>query len=200
MRTEMRETPTIRRRWIHVVAVLILLGSARQASAQGFVSPFIGYNFGGDSGCPQITNCEDKHVDWGLGFGVLGSVVGFEAEFGKTSDFFGSTSNQSTDVLTFMGNFMLAPKIGPIQPYGEAGIGLIRTSVENVGENVDENQIGWDIGGGVIAFFSRHVGLRGDVRYFHSFQLLDTSKLPNLPINETKLNFGRFSGALVLKF
>jgi opacity protein-like surface antigen len=196
----MRETPTIRRRWIHVVAVLILLGSARQASAQGFVSPFIGYNFGGDSGCPQITNCEDKHVDWGLGFGVLGSVVGFEAEFGKTSDFFGSTSNQSTDVLTFMGNFMLAPKIGPIQPYVEAGIGLIRTSVENVGENVDENQIGWDIGGGVIAFFSRHVGLRGDVRYFHSFQLLDTSKLPNLPINETKLNFGRFSGALVLKF
>jgi opacity protein-like surface antigen len=196
----MRETPTIRRRWIHVVAVLILLGSARQASAQGFVSPFIGYNFGGDSGCPQITNCKDKHVDWGLGFGVLGSVVGFEAEFGKTSDFFGSTSNQSTDVLTFMGNFMLAPKIGPIQPYVEAGIGLIRTSVENVGENVDENQIGWDIGGGVIAFFSRHVGLRGDVRYFHSFQLLDTSKLPNLPINETKLNFGRFSGALVLKF
>jgi opacity protein-like surface antigen len=190
----------IRRRWIHAVAALLLLGSARQANAQGFVSPFVGYNFGGDSGCPEITNCEDKHVNWGLGFGALGSIVGFEAELSKTSDFFGSTSNQSTDVLTFMGNFMLAPKLGPIQPYLEAGIGLIRTSVENVGENSDESQIGWDVGGGVIAFFSRHVGVRGDIRYFHSFQLLDTSKLPNLPINETKLNFGRFSGALVLKF
>jgi len=196
----MRETLIIRRPWIQVAAVLILVGTARPASAQGFVSPFIGYNFGGDSGCPEITNCEDKHVNWGLGFGALGGIVGFEAEVAKTSDFFGSTSNQSSDVLTFMGNFMLAPKIGPIQPYGEAGIGLIRTRVENAGEDGDENQIGWDIGGGVIAFFNRHVGLRGDIRYFHSFQLLDTSKLPNLPINETKLNFGRFAGALVLKF
>src|SRR6185312_2319172 len=195
----MRETLIIRRPWIQVAAVLILVGTARPASAQGFVSPFIGYNFGGDSGCPEITNCEDKHVNWGLGFGALGGIVGFEAEVAKTSDFFGSTSNQSSDVLTFMGNFMLAPKIGPIQPYGEAGIGLIRTRVENAGEDGDENQIGWDIGGGVIAFFNRHVGLRGDIRYFHSFQLLDTSKLPNLPINETKLNFGRFAGALVLK-
>src|SRR3982751_7001468 len=131
----MRETLPIRRRWIRIVGVLMLLGSARQANAQGFVSPLIGYNFGGDSGCPQITNCEDKHVDWGLGFGVLGSVVGFEAEFGKTSDFFGSTSNQSTDVLTFMGNFMLAPKIGPIQPYGVGGIGLMRTSAGRGGPN-----------------------------------------------------------------
>ena len=197
---QIRETQPIRRRWIHVVAALLLLGSAQRADAQGFVSPFIGYNFGGDSGCPEITNCDDKRVNWGLGFGALGSIVGFEAEFAKTSDFFGSTSNQSTDVVTFMGNFMLAPKIGPIQPYGEAGIGVIRTSVETVGENSDENQIGWDIGGGVIAFFSRHVGIRGDIRYFRSFELLDTSKLPNLPINEKKLNFGRISGALVLKF
>jgi len=112
----MRETLIIRRPWIQVAAVLILVGTARPASAQGFVSPFIGYNFGGDSGCPEITNCEDKHVNWGLGFGALGGIVGFEAEVAKTSDFFGSTSNQSSDVLTFMGNFMLAPKIGPIQP------------------------------------------------------------------------------------
>jgi len=197
---QLRETQPSRRRWIHVAAALLFLGSAQRANAQGFVSPFIGYNFGGDSGCPEITNCDDKRVNWGLGFGALGSIVGFEAEFAKTSDFFGSTSNQSTDVVTFMGNFMLAPKIGPIQPYGEAGIGVIRTSVETVGENSDENQIGWDIGGGVIAFFSRHVGIRGDIRYFRSFELLDTSKLPNLPINEKKLNFGRISGALVLKF
>jgi len=196
----MREMLPIRRQWIQIAAVLIFIGSARHASAQGFVSPFVGYNFGGDSGCPEITNCEDKHLNWGLGFGVLGSIVGFEAEFAKTSDLFGSTSNQSTDVVTFMGNFMLAPKIGPIQPYGEAGIGLIRTSVQNAGGTNDENQIGWDIGGGLMVFFGGHVGLRGDVRYFHSFQLLDTARLPNLPINGTKLDFGRFAGALVLKF
>jgi opacity protein-like surface antigen len=185
---------------IQVTAVLIVLGSTRYANAQGFISPFVGYNFGGDAGCPEITNCEDKRVNWGVGFGALGSFVGFEAEFSKTSDFFGSAANQSTAVSTFMGNFMLAPKIGPIQPYGEAGLGLIRTSIENAGDNTDDNQMGWDIGGGVMAFFGRHVGIRGDVRYFHSFELFDASRLPNLPISETKLDFGRFAGALVLKF
>jgi len=193
----MRDTLIVRRGWIRVAVVLILLGTVRSASAQGFVSPFIGYNFGGDSGCPEITNCEDKHVNWGLGFGALGGIVGFEAEVAKTSDFFGSTSNQSTDVLTFMGNFMLAPKIGPIQPYGEAGIGLIRTMVENAGEDSDENQIGWDIGGGVIAFFNRHVGLRGDIRYFHSFQ--DLSVL-GFTLGDTKLNFGRAAAAVAFTF
>src|SRR3954451_14164926 len=107
----MRQTSARRPRWIHVIAVLALLGSAQRANAQGFISPFIGYNFGGDSGCPEITNCEDKHVNWGIGFGALGSIVGFEAEVAKTNDFFGATSNQSTEVLTFMGNFMLAPKL-----------------------------------------------------------------------------------------
>jgi len=196
----MREALGIRRSWVRILAALILVGSARQANAQGFISPFIGYNFGGDAGCPEITNCEDKHVNYGVGFGALGSIVGFEAEIAHTSDFFGATPNQSTGVLTFMGNFMLAPKIGPIQPYGLGGIGLMRTTVESAGQNDDQNQIAWDIGGGLIGFFSAHVGVRGDIRYFHSFEVIDFSKFPNLPVRDTKLDFGRFSVAVVFKF
>src|SRR3954470_24569304 len=144
-RTAMREFPASRPRWIFIVsAVLLFLGSGRRANAQGFISPFVGYNFGGDSGCAEITNCEDRHVNWGVALGALGNIVGFEAEFAHTSDFFGATSSQSTSVLTFMGNFMLAPKIGPVQPYGLAGIGLMRTSVDSAGEADDENQIAWD--------------------------------------------------------
>jgi len=196
----MREALALDRSRILVLAALTLVGAVRQANAQGFISPFIGYNFGGDAGCPAITNCEDKHANYGVGFGALGSVVGFEAEVAHTSDFFGATPNQSTSVLTFMGNFMLAPKIGPIQPYGLGGIGLMRTSVESAGQNDDENQVAWDIGGGVIGFFSAHVGVRGDVRYFHAFEVIDFSRFPTLPIRETKLDFGRFSVAVVFKF
>ena len=195
----MREVLAIRRS-VYILAALILVCGARQANAQGFISPFLGYNFSGDSGCPQITGCEDKHANYGVAFGALGSFVGFEAEFGHTNDFFGASSVQSTSVLTFMANLMLAPKIGPIQPYGLGGIGLIRTSVESAGQNDDENQIGWDLGGGLIGFFSSHVGLRGDVRYFHAFEILDFSRFPNLPIRETKLDFGRVSAAVVFKF
>src|SRR5262245_16214377 len=99
-----------------VLALLISIAGARTASAQGFVSPFIGYNFGGDSGCPEITNCEDKNLNWGVAFGALGSIVGFEAEFAYIPDFFGDTPNSDSSVMTFMGNFMLAPRIGPVQP------------------------------------------------------------------------------------
>ena len=198
----MREMLPARRLWIPVIAAVALIGSARSSSAQGFISPFYGYNFGGDAGCPEITNCEDKHANYGVAFGALGSVVGFEAEFAHTNDFLGASSAaQSTNVLTFMGNFMLAPKFGPIQPYGLAGIGLIRTSVEGAGEDNDENQAGYDLGGGLIAFFSSHVGIRGDVRYFHAFEVLDLSRFPSLNLNQqTKLDFGRFSVAVVFKF
>jgi len=185
-------------------AALILMGGARHAAAQGFISPFIGYNFGGSSGCPAITNCEDKRADYGVSFGAVGSIVGFEAELGYTKNFFGQTVGQTSNVLTFMGNFMLAPKIGPVQPYGLAGLGLIRTSVEGTGVSTDQNQFGYDLGGGLMVFFGQHVGVRGDVRYFRSFQVLDFLNLPpNLPVlglGGEKLDYGRAAVGVVFKF
>jgi opacity protein-like surface antigen len=179
--------------------MLVALG--RPAAAQGFVSPFFGYNFSGDAGCANITNCEDKHANYGVSVGAIGSVVGFESEFAFTKNFFGASAAQSTDVFTFMANFMLAPKFGPIQLYGLGGPGLIRTHVDSVGQTQDENQVGWDVGGGLIGYFTKHVGIRGDVRYFHSFQLLDLSKFPPISNTETtKLNFGRISIAAMFKF
>lgn len=189
---------------ILLLSGLFSVAAVRGASAEGFISPFLGYNFSGDSGCPNITGCEDKHLNYGVSFGALGSVVGFEEEFAYTNDFFGKTANGGSTVITLMSNFMLAPKLGPVQPYGLAGVGLIRTTVD---QNVlqtsssDENQFGWDIGGGLMVFFNAHVGLRGDIRYFHSFQVLDLSNLPpGLQLGGNKLDYGRASGAFVFKF
>jgi len=197
----MRERLEARRLRIPLLAILVVVGIARTSSAQGFISPFYGYNFGGDSGCPEITNCEDKHSNYGVSVGALGSVVGFELELAHTNDFLGaSTALESSSVFTLMGNFMLAPKFGPIQPYGLAGLGLIRTSIAAVGEDTADNQVGYDLGGGLMVFFSSHVGIRGDVRYFHAFEILDLSQFPSLPSRETRLDFGRFSVAVVFKF
>jgi opacity protein-like surface antigen len=185
-------------------AALFLFAGTRPAHAQGFISPFIGYNFSGDSGCPEVLNCEDKRTDWGVSLGAVGSIVGFEAELGYTKNFFGETSSQTSNVLTLMGNFMVAPKIGPVQPYVLVGTGLIRTSVETVGgaTSSDQNQIGWDVGGGLMVFFGEHIGIRGDVRYFHSFQVLDFINLPvTVPgLDGKKLDYGRAAAAVVFKF
>ena len=182
------------------LTLLISIASAVPASAQGFVSPFLGYNFGGDSGCVQITNCEDKNLNWGVGVGALGPIFGGELEFAFIPDFFGESTTQSSSVFTLMGNFMLAPRFGPVQPYGTIGLGLIKThaelSVTGLLES-DNNDFGWNTGGGMFIFFGDHFGVRGDIRYFHAFSAL---QLLGFNLGETKLDYGRFSGALAVKF
>jgi hypothetical protein len=182
------------------LAAVVLCGAARAASAQSFISPFIGYNFGGSSGCPDIDNCENKTRNLGVAFGSIGSFAGAEAEFSFIDNFFGESPGASSHVITFMGNFMLAPKFGVFQPYGVIGLGWIKTHAEvSLGGLLesDNNHFGWDIGGGGIIYFGDHFGVRGDVRYFHAFSDLE---ILGIPIADTKLDFGRLSGAAVFKF
>ena len=183
-----------------VLTLLVFVASARPAHAQGFISPFIGYNFGGDSGCPEITDCEDKNLNWGVGIGALGAIFGTELEFAYIPDFFGDIPGASSSVLTLMGNFMLSPRFGPIQPYALVGLGLIKSEAELTLPSVldsDNNDLGWNTGGGVFIFFGDHFGIRGDIRYFHAFSTLE---LLGLNLGDTKLDYGRFSGALAVKF
>jgi len=183
-----------------LLTLLISVASAVPANAQSFVSPFLGYNFGGDSGCVEITNCEDKNLNWGVGVGALGSIFGGELEFAFIPDFFGESATQSSSVFTLMGNFMLAPRFGPVQPYGTIGLGLIKTHAELTLPGLlesDNNDFGWNTGGGIFIFFGDHFGVRGDIRYFHAFSALE---LLGFNLGDTKLDYGRFSGALAVKF
>jgi outer membrane protein with beta-barrel domain len=181
-------------------AVMFVLGTANRAHADGFISPFIGYNFGGDSGCPEVANCDNKTRNIGVAVGSLGSVVGGEFEFNFIDQFFGQTTGVSSNLFTMMGNVMFAPKVGAIQPYVLTGLGLMKTHVEFTTAGLtstNNNNLAWDIGGGVIGFFTPHFGVRGDLRYFHSFQ--DLSVL-NLSLSNTKIDYGRVAGAVILKF
>jgi hypothetical protein len=49
----------------------------------------------------------------------------------------------------------------------------------------------------MIVYVGSHVGLRGDIRYFHAFQDLD---LLGLSLGTTKLDFGRVAGAILFRF
>ena len=196
----MRLTHVKRAVIVGVVALAFSAGSTREASAQGFISPLIGYNFGGDSGCPEITDCEDKKLNIGVAFGKLGPVLGFETEIAFIDNFFGLTPILQSNVMTLMGNVMLAPKIGPVRPYGVVGLGLIKTNVEFTSASlldVNNNNVGWNLGGGVMFFFGEHVGIRGEIRHFHAFQNLE---ILGIPIGDTKLDFGRAAAGVVFTF
>jgi hypothetical protein len=199
----MRISFTMRHRIaVGACAALIVLGITSKANADGFISPFIGYNFGGDSGCLEIANCDTKTRDLGVSFGSLGNVIGGEFEFNFIDNFFGDaiTTGVSSNVFTMMGNVMFAPKVGVIQPYVLTGLGLMKSHVEfTLGSlaTTSNSNLAWDIGGGVMGFITPHFGIRGDLRYFHAFQ--DLSIL-SLNISDTKIDYGRLSGGVVFRF
>jgi len=189
-------------RWLLLgtLAIGIAIGTATPARAQGFISPLIGYDFGGDAGCPSFSNCQDKKINVSVSFGAMGNVLGFEEEVAYAPNFFGNAPGLSSSVLTLMSNVMLVPKLGPVRPYVLAGIGLIKTHVDLTTASVfttNNNQLGWDVGGGLIGFFGDHVGVRGDLRYFHAFQ--DLTVL-GLTLSDLKLDYGRASAGVIVKF
>lgn len=173
--------------------------TATNAHAQGFVSPLIGFDFGGDSGCPTASDCEEKSSNIGVAFGSLGTV-GYEGELAYARSFFGETPNTSSNVLTFMNNLLIAPKIGPVRPYFLFGVGLIKTRVEFTAPGLLEmsnNNFGWDVGGGVMVFFGEHIGVRGDLRRFKSFQ---QESILGFSFGDEKLTFNRAAAGVVFAF
>jgi opacity protein-like surface antigen len=188
--------------WFALIALsaALVAASATDARAQGFISPLIGYDFGGDASCPQISNCQDKRMNYGVALGTMGPIFGFEEEFAYAKDFFGTTPALNSSVFTAMSNVMIVPRIGPVRPYLLGGLGLIKSHADFTAVSLltsDNNSFGWDMGGGVIALASSHVGVRGDIRYFHAFQ---DATIAGFIIQNPKLDFGRASVALIVTF
>jgi len=194
-------TTHVRRSVVAALAAAISLAMIPDpVSAQGFISPFLGYNYSGDAGCPSFRGCEDKNLNWGVSVGTLGRAAAFELEFGYANDFYGRSRAYSSSVWTLTGNFLIAPRIGPVRPYFAIGTGLLRTSADLTvtRQHTSDTAFGWDTGGGVMGFFGRHFGVRGEIRFFHSFE---SSKFFGLiPASDEKLDFGRASAGVVFTF
>jgi len=182
-----------------------LAAAAVPARADGFVTPYLGYNFAGDSAnCQSLTNCEEKHLNFGASFMSAGSVLGLEEEIGYAKDFFGSVPGTDNSVFTAMTNLTAGIFKGPVQPYFLLGVGLIRSHVSpNIIEGGEQttNSFGWDVGGGIQGFFSRSVGIRGDLRHLKTFGDVPILNLgvADLRPNES-LGFWRGSLGIAFRF
>ena len=184
--------------WKVLVSALVFCAAARPARADGFISPFIGFNFGGDSSnCASFTNCDEKRINWGASLGSVNGVFGFEEEIGYAPQFFGKTPGGDNAMLTLMSNLMLVVPAGPIQPYGIIGLGLMRPHVKFDATSLalDKNALGWDIGGGLNVFLGHSIGIRGDVRHLRTLKDVTLGVFGN-----DKVDFWRGSAGLVLRF
>src|SRR5206468_11961504 len=122
--------PSIRALAIACVTSAILVWAVTPARADGFISPFVGFNFGGDSAnCASLTSCNEKRLDWGASIGTTRGIFGFEEDIAYAPDFFGKSPGTNKAVLNVMIKLMLVVPAGPVQPYALVGLGLIRPHV-----------------------------------------------------------------------
>lgn len=187
-------------RALHLIAgaAAIVTLAAVPARAEGYISPFIGFNFGGDSAnCASPRNCDEKRTNLGVSIGTSHGAFGFEGDIGYARDFFGKTADGNNAVLTVMSNVLVVIPAGRVQPYALIGIGLIRPHVKLDATSLalSKNSLGYDIGGGLNIFLLRRIGVRGDVR---RLKTLDNISLPLF--SSDKLEFWRGSVGVTFRF
>jgi hypothetical protein len=169
------------------------------ARAEGFISPFVGFNFGGDAACPTIRDCQNKSSDVGVSFGTMYEIFGFEEELGYSRNFFQEPAVTESSILTLMTNIFVGPRIGIIRPYVGGGFGMIKTRVAFEPDSLlrlSNNDIWWNLGGGMFVQYG-HLGIRGDVRAFHGFEDLSVF---GFDVSQLTLSYRRATAGLVLKF
>jgi opacity protein-like surface antigen len=189
-----------------IVAAAITLAPS-PARADGFLIPFFGVNFGGDSGKKFSEAFDTNQFNWGASLGWMGGgIFGMEADFSVSPDFYGKTEAGGSTAYTATGNLLLGVPLGGqkgfgVRPYGLVGIGMLSSRSDfGVGANeLDENSVTWSLGGGVMVFFSSHIGIRGDVRYFRTFDDLEVLGIP-IAQSTGKVDFTRGSLGLALRF
>ena len=130
-----------------------------------------------------------------MGAGIFGA----EADFGFAPNFFKDTVGP--DNFKF-GDSNLIDRDGqrdhrradrrPARPRHPAvrhgGVGVIRSrfTANTFFNELNTTDFGFNLGGGVMGFFSDNVGLRGDLRYFRSFQ--DNEPAPTIWISASAIS------------
>jgi opacity protein-like surface antigen len=186
-----------------VLALVALFSAPATASADWLFTPYIGVDRGGSSSTTSTP------TNFGASLAGMGSgIAGFEIDFSYTPNFFGPSTVDFGDnnLTTLMGNLMIGVPVGGqhgpgIRPYGVAGVGLVRqraTSVNQAVSNLSTSDFGFDLGGGVIGFFTDNIGARGDIRYIRNFSSNSTDELT--PVSPGTLSTWRLTAGMTFRF
>ena len=193
------------KRFVLVAAALVVVSvsAARDAAAQGFVSPFVGTTLTS----PSPSGSRSK-PGFGIAFGTLGKIVGFDTEIAYYPEVLDNTTNAlaKNRVLTFSGDTLIGPTIGRVKAYGAIGFGNLHLNVTSLRSaiipnpaSISSNYFTFNAGGGVAGFFTTHLGMRGDLRYYRAYGF-DVTDLQSTGITLDRFDFWRASVGLAAKF
>ena len=187
---------------------LTLAALPAPALADAYFAPFIGANFGGDVGRPLNSAVRDRNrAAVGGTLGAMGcGVFGVELDVSYTWNFYpGPEGADSSNLVTFVPALVLGVPLGGqsgpgIRPFVLAGAGLVRRNFDTgTLTSFSQNDLAYTLGGGVMGFFSDHIGIRGDIRYIRNFRVDDLS-LTGVNFERGTFNFGRATGVIVFRF
>jgi hypothetical protein len=178
-----------------LLAAAVLASCAAPARGEILLTPYYGSAFGG------TTTQNSPTYGGAVGF-MAGGWLGAEGEYGYVKDFFGSGSTgaglSQNKVQSLSASLLLGVNLGPVRPYGAAGLCLLGANLASQPglASLDDTAAGYDVGGGLFIWLGKHVGLRGDARYFRTFEAVGTDSALGLE----KLDFWRGIGGVTLRF
>jgi opacity protein-like surface antigen len=186
-----------------VIVTFLCMLAARSAAAQGFVNPFVGTTLTS----PSQTGSATK-PGFGIAFGGLGAIVGGETEIAYYPQVIDNAANglAKSRVFTFSGGVLLGPTIGRVKPYAALGAGDMYLNVTRLSSlvvpdpnSISTNYFTFNVGGGVMGFFTEHLGVRGDLRYFRAYGF-NVADLQTTGLSLNHFDFWRASIGLAAKF
>lgn len=186
-----------------VSAAIALTAAPVPARAEGYVTPWVGVNWGSGS------HVDNGRAAFGVNAGAMGAgIIGGEVAFGYSPSFFGSDNDFGHNtVIDLMGNVIVGVPIGGthgkgVRPFVTGGIGLLRTQIDGgtfASVTAKNNMLGWNAGAGVMGYFNEHVGLRGDLRYTRGFEDLATGNTAIDLNGGNQLHYWRLQAGVVLR-
>jgi len=184
-----------------LAAAVALVVAPVPARAEGFVTPWVGTNWG--------SSINNGRAAFGINAGGMGAgIVGGELAFGYSPSFFGTKNDfGNNSVIDLMGNLLIGVPVGGthgpgVRPYITGGVGLLRTQIDGgtlARVSSSNNQFAWNAGAGVMGYFNDHVGLRGDLRYTRGFEDLATGNTVIDLDGKNQLHYWRLGVGVVLR-
>lgn len=199
-----------------VTGAMLLALVPKPAAADWLFTPYVGGLFGGSAKFGDFADRDDeieKRMTFGGSIGFMGAgIFGVEADFGFSPNFYKDTVGPGdfkfgdSNLFTAMGNVIIGAPIGGqsgpgVRPYVTGGVGVIRSHItaDRFFNELSTSDLGYNLGGGVMGFFGDNVGLRGDLRYFRSFQDTEPGD-GDLDLGLGDLNFWRGSVGVTFRW
>ena len=193
-------------RTLAVCCLLIL--APRTAAAEWHFTPMVGATFFGSTNLLDLELAtDDVHRHYGGAVSLLGGgLLGVETIGIWTPRFFESDTApfplvKSSRTISWMGNVVLtAPRRWTeysLRPFVSGGVGWLHTSTTEQAALVElnENLIGFNLGGGAVGFLTRRTGVRFDLRYHSNLKPTDEGPA----FGNVRVRYLTFSVGLVLR-